>query len=138
MTATPLIEKINNKLTNDNLENLEPWERDYYIVYYLLAEVCNGGMFQYLWNSSGVHAPEAAHALKRWGFDWIAGLVDQAAVLFSTEDYPRNRKARIDLLEEFSEEKQKILESLTSHFYEVIDDIQEKLEAVEEEREGDE
>ncbi len=68
-----------------------------------LSEVCNGGFWQFYWNSSGVLAPEAAEAFDALGMTNLANIV-RATMRFFGPDYPRDRDERIAALSKYENE----------------------------------
>ncbi len=57
------------------------------------AEVCNGGFYQFFWNTTGLLAPEAVEAFRAMGLiDWAETLAE--AMEFFGHPYPRERAER--------------------------------------------
>lgn len=67
-------------------------------VWWLHAEVCNGGFHQLFYNSSGILAPEAVEGLRAIGLRICVTIAD-AAIKKLGEPYPRDREARLKTLQ---------------------------------------
>jgi hypothetical protein len=84
-------------------ENLLPEEKDYILIWWLVAEVFNGTFAQYFSNETGDHAKQALDGLKKCGATEGARLLQEAIDLFlpyggyTTDQDLRND--RIDHLE---------------------------------------
>jgi hypothetical protein len=68
-----------------------------YATHMCLAEVHNGGLLQFFWNSTGIVAPETIEGFAAIGMPKLGSLVKQAASLLG-DPYPRDRDARWDAL----------------------------------------
>ncbi len=64
------------------------------------SEILNGGLGQFFSNSTGVLAPEAAHAFLMLGMPTTAKAIEGAMLFFGTP-YPRDRSIRENILEDF-------------------------------------
>jgi Domain of unknown function (DUF4375) len=78
-------------------EQLPEHVRHLFAIRWCDYEVCNGGFRQFLSNSTGVLAPEAADGFRAVGLDEFAELVD-AAIGFFQKPFPRDRAARQEAL----------------------------------------
>jgi hypothetical protein len=97
--------------------------RTLFAAHWLYSEVCNGGFHQFYWNSTGVLAPEAADAFAAIGMPRTAEIVRRTMSWFPTP-YPRNREARIELLDRHAElhpESTDPFGSLDDEFYGVAE-----------------
>jgi hypothetical protein len=61
------------------------------------SEICNGGLNQLFFNSTGILAPEAVEGFRAIGLDECSCCIDSAIRQFG-ELYPRDREARMLLL----------------------------------------
>jgi hypothetical protein len=87
------------------------------------SEVSNGGLHQFFWNSTGILAPEAVAAFKDIGMPQLASVVERATQWFGVE-YPRNKEARIALLDDFEAkhpEQRNPFEELDEEFFNLLD-----------------
>ncbi len=90
---------------------------------WVVAEVLNGGFHQFFWNSTGVLAPEAKYGFEALGLATCARLLETAMDFFGPS-YPRDREARIAMLEQFEEangEDTDPFEGLDGSFYDQIE-----------------
>ena len=69
------------------------------------SEICNGGLHQFFYNSTGVLAPEAVVAFQTLGMPACASAIKEA-MLFFGEQYPRDRQIRVDRLEAYQNENE--------------------------------
>jgi catechol 2,3-dioxygenase-like lactoylglutathione lyase family enzyme len=69
-----------------------------YAAHFCQSEVCNGGLTQFFWNSTGVLAPEAVDGFQAIGQAKVASVV-QRAVKMLGDPYPRVRSDRWQALE---------------------------------------
>ena len=74
-------------------------------VYWLDAEVCNGGFRQFFSNPTGILASEAVLGFRSIGLNDFAELIKKAMSFFG-DSYPREREKREDLLDLFDEENE--------------------------------
>lgn len=68
-----------------------------YAAHFCIAEVFNGGLLQFFWNSTGVIAPEAIEGLVAVGMPRLAAVLSHATMLLGSP-YPRDRDDRWDAL----------------------------------------
>jgi len=66
------------------------------------SEIMNGGLGQFFSNSTGVLAPEAVEGFKKLRMPKCASILSDAMKFFG-ENYPRERTARENVLENFYE-----------------------------------
>lgn len=69
-----------------------------FAVYWCTSEVCNGGLHQFFFNSTGVLAPEAVAGFRAIGMPQTAALVAEAMASLGSP-YPRDREERQDALD---------------------------------------
>jgi hypothetical protein len=68
-----------------------------FAAHWCLSEVCNGGLYQFFTNSTGVLAPEALVGFRAIGLHEWADILAEAMRYFG-EPYPRERADRQELL----------------------------------------
>jgi Domain of unknown function (DUF4375) len=73
-----LAESPNSRFWRIDYGALSPPERVFRAVWELEAEINNGGLHQYFWNSSGSLVPDAADALRTIGATTMSEIVEQA------------------------------------------------------------
>jgi hypothetical protein len=64
-----------------------------YAAHWCQSEVCNGGLYQFFFNTTGLLAPEAAEGFRAIGLTEWAGTLAQAMAFFGSP-YPRERAER--------------------------------------------
>jgi hypothetical protein len=70
-----------------------------YAAHWCQSEVCNGGLHQFFFNTTGLLAPEAAVGLSKIGANELADIVTEAQSFFGAT-YPRDRLERVAKLPE--------------------------------------
>ena len=93
-----------------------------FAVFWLLAQVNNGGFHQYLYNGTGAIAVESLQILKMIGADSTAGMLGEALQLFSDSTPPQDTGTRRARLESFTLEQHEVLQSLDDRFYQSTED----------------
>lgn len=88
-----------------------------FAAHFCQSEVCNGGLDQFFWNSTGVLAPEAVEGFREIGQIQIANLLEAAMNLVASP-YPRDREERQALLSQVPKEA---LDALDKTFFVLID-----------------
>ena len=68
-----------------------------YAAHFCYSELCNGGLLQFFFNSTGVLAPEAAEGFQKIGLVEVSAIVSAASALLGAQ-YPRDRNERWDAL----------------------------------------
>ena len=114
---------ISKKESLIGFDSLSEKDQIIYSVWWLEAEVNNGGFFQYFWNSAGDHSKEALSALEKVGAVKTAGLLKRAMDIAFDGIVPVNRDARQSLLAQDKQNKEGKLEELDSEFYEYNEDF---------------
>jgi len=107
----------------DGFEGLLPAERVAYCVDALEREVNNGGFAQFFENSSGDASAEAVAALEEIGAAQAADLLRRAINLFPGGAPPRNRDARLQLLDAMSDGRRSEWGELDQRFCSYPDDL---------------
>jgi len=114
---------ISPKYEQSGFNSLSEKEQLIYVVWWLEAEVNNGGFHQYFWNSAGDYANEALVALEKIGAVTTAKLLKSAMETSFGGPAPKDRLKRQDLLEENEDEKMDQLDELDTEFYNYTDSI---------------
>lgn len=70
---------------------------DLFAVHWLHLEVCNGGFWQYFFNSTGACAPEARRGFSAIGMPDVAKVVSEAMAKLGSE-YPGSREVRQEIV----------------------------------------
>ncbi len=92
--------------------------RDFLLCLVFMGEVDNGGVIQFLSNSSGDMAAETVKALQRID-NRVADSLTEALKYFPDGIAPRNRDERNALIDQFEEDIEKRLDELDGAVYEV-------------------
>jgi uncharacterized protein DUF4375 len=91
-----------------------------YAAHWCQSEVCNGGFYQFFFNTTGLLAPEALNAFGVIGLDeWSSVLAE--AISYFGQPYPRERFHRIDQLRESNVGKREnwdLFSALDDRFFE--------------------
>ena len=111
-------EEVSNKHELSGFDSLNKKERIIYTVWWLEAEVNNGGFHQYFWNSAGDHSSEALDSLKLVGAIQTASLLKSAIKIAFDGEVPKERSVRQKILEENEELIQNKLGKIDFEFYE--------------------
>jgi hypothetical protein len=85
------------------LEVLDPVLAEFHVVDMFLLEALNGGMHQYIFNSTGMLTPQLAEVMDRWNLTDQASTVRNAMAYFPAP-YPRDTKARREVMRGFDPE----------------------------------
>ncbi|MEX2170445.1 MAG: DUF4375 domain-containing protein [Pirellulales bacterium] len=88
--------------------NLLPAERDYILVWWLQAEVSNGALHQYFYNSTGDNVFDTLLALQSLGATNCHRILNEAVAAFGEQGYPIDRNERIKRLDSFSKVDSKL------------------------------
>jgi hypothetical protein len=119
-----LSECIYAKIEKIGRQNLTAAERTFDCIYWLEAEVNNGGFHQYFFNTAGDHAQETIGALQEIGANYTAGLLQQAMSVFPGQAPLADRYERQEqLLDKIGEEGVAFLNELDQKFYAYTDPI---------------
>ena len=114
---------ISKKESLIGFDSLSEKDQIIYSVWWLEAEVNNGGFSQYFWNSAGDHANETLSALEKVGAVKTAGLLKRAMDIAFEGVAPADREARQSLLALNEQNKEDKLGELDSEFYEYSEDF---------------
>lgn len=127
--------RIAIKIRTLGFDALELTEKDYYAVFWLIAEVSTGSFHRYFYYWGANHAQDAIRALERRRMNWVAGLIRRGMDLFP-EGMPNEERGRQKIMNSFSKNQEAVIESITADFYDVVDDIRDWLAQTEEETEA--
>jgi len=128
--------KLEHRWGDIGFEKLEIDEQEALALFWLEAEVMNGGLHQYFFNSSGDLFPLAVSGLKRLGAQLSLQALENAAIKLGSV-YPVERVSRIDILEKFGNEvdpfeaETNLLQDLPERFLDMaLDSLAEKFTAI--------
>lgn len=116
------VDALLHRLPERSLEPADPNELPWRI-FWLITEVDNGGMHQYLGNSSGEFAAETVEDLEKIGAPETAAMIKNACGLFSGRKPPSDFEERRAQLEAFSLEQMDALHDLSQRFYSRREDL---------------
>jgi hypothetical protein len=106
---------------NKGYESLSPIGKILYNVYWVEAEVNNGGFNQYFYNSSGDHAMDAVQSLDQIGASLTKELLQSAIHRFPNSSVPSDRDERIKILNSIDPNKT-LFDNLDGRFYDLSED----------------
>ncbi|MEI8020411.1 MAG: DMP19 family protein [Schlesneria sp.] len=108
-------------LKDGGVSALSRLQRDALCINSFQGEINNGGMHQYLLNSSGDLAQETPEVLRRIGADDAAVILERANCYFGPTGPPTDRDARMKILLALPEDKMQQIHDLTDEFYSAED-----------------
>jgi hypothetical protein len=117
-----------NRCEKIGFNKLNRPEQVFFCVWWLEAEVNNGGFDQYYFNSAGDHAIEAVTSLEAIGANHTADLVKQANALFGPAGPSPIRATRQNQLDALREAKPKKLDEIDEEFLSYKDNSEQLLE----------
>lgn len=120
---------VSDKYNAGGFEALNDKELAIYTIWWLEAEVNNGGFYQYFWNSTGDHAEVALNSLDKIGATRTASLLRQAMDIAFGGVPPTSRLDRQNKLEVDEDAKMDKLGELDSEFYRYSEDFYKMLDA---------
>jgi hypothetical protein len=106
--------------------SFEEWtelERVIVTLWWLEADVNNGGFDQYFFNSGGNYAQFAPHALRTIGAPKMAAIVERANAVFGPKGPPSDRQERQRQLHDLREDVSEALHALDDEFYAYPEDL---------------
>jgi hypothetical protein len=125
MTDAEYFEGFNSefwrKLHGTGVGSLSRLQRDALCVMNFQAELNNGGMHQYLLNSSGEFAKETPDVFRRIGAEEAARILDQANAFFGPGGPPTDRESRMTALLAFPKQIEERIYTLSKQFYDAED-----------------
>lgn len=120
---------VSEKYDAVGFTSLTEKEQVTYTIWWLEAEVNNGGFHQYFWNSAGDHAAIALKSLNNIVATKTASLLQQAIDVAFNGKLPSSRLERQDLLEIDEDSKMERLGELDSEFYEYSENFYKMIDA---------
>ena len=108
-------------LHGPGVASLSRLQRDALCVMNFQAELSNGGMHQYLLNSSGDFAQETPEVFRRMGADEAARILEQANAFFGPSGPSTDREVRMAALLALSKDAEDRIHALSSEFYSAED-----------------
>jgi hypothetical protein len=118
-----LSQHVQQKVNSGGIESLAQAEKTFHYIYWLEAEINNGGFDQYFFNSAGDHAQDVPGALEEIGAGFTAQLVREAMEVFPGGKAPQDRNERQEMLLNIGGQGDALLNELDSRFYEYHDDL---------------
>jgi hypothetical protein len=118
-----LADAIQRKESERGFVSLTSHERVFYLVWWLEAEVNNGGFNQFFFNSAGDYATETVEALRTIGAEKTAVLAELACDVFSPAVPSPNRAERQDQVIALSEPQNAKLSQLDKAFFAYPDNL---------------
>jgi hypothetical protein len=103
------------------VSSLSRLQRDALCVMNFQAEINNGGIHQYFFNSSGDLAKETPEVFRRIGAEKAASILEEGNALFGPEGPPIDREARMEALLRFSKSAEDRIDALSEAFYDAED-----------------
>lgn len=88
-----------------------------YAAYWVEAEINNGGLSQYYLNSAGDQAADAPKYLRALGIDEVADILQEANAFFPSATPPRDRRARLAILDDVEERASQTWNELDNRFF---------------------
>ena len=120
-------EMVSVKCDQIGINGLSDQEKMIYTIWWLEAEVNNGGFHQYFWNSAGDQTEIALESLTRIGAAITATLLKQAIEIAFHGSLPKTSDGRQNQLEIDEDSKMEKLEDLDSEFYKYEEDLTDML-----------
>jgi hypothetical protein len=103
------------------IPSLSRLQRDALCVMNFQTDLNNGGMHQYLVNSSGDFAKETPDVLRRIGAEEAARILEELNILFGPEGPPTDREARMAALLALPKNAEDRIYALSREFYDAED-----------------
>ena len=117
------VDAIQRKESERGFVSLTFRERVFYLVWWLEAEVNNGGFNQFFFNSAGDYATETVEALRTIGAEQTAALAEQACDVFGPAVPSPVRAERQDQVIALSESQNATLAQLDKAFFAYPDNL---------------
>ena len=125
----PVIDRIVPIACEQGATELTEAERTVYYVWCYAGEVCNGGHWQFFFNSAGGFAFETVEALRQIGAPEFAKLLDRTINIFPDRRVPRGLEERNQILESLPDQVDssprdpgEIIEKADAEFSRLTDD----------------
>jgi len=114
-----IMDSVADKYFQLGFDKLNDDEKIIYCVWWLEAEVNNGGSHQYFFNSAGDYTAETLLALEKIGANQTKKWLEQAVLIaFKHQHPPKDRKERQAILIKLNDNDLKLLDDLDEDFYE--------------------
>ena len=125
MTDAEYLDSFNKEfwrtLQGSGVGSLSRLQRDALCVINFQAELNNGGMHQYLLNSSGDFAMETPDVFRRIGATEAARILEEANTFFGPTAPPVDRETRMAALRALPEEVEDRIHALSGKFFDAED-----------------
>ncbi len=121
-------DSVSEKFESSGFNALNEKEQAIYSIWWLEAEVNNGGFHQYFWNSAGDYADTTLKSLGNIGALKTASLLEQAIEVAFGGSLPSSREDRQNQLEVDGDIKMEKLGELDFLFYEYSENFYEMLD----------
>jgi hypothetical protein len=108
-------------LQGQGVPSLSRLQRDALCVMNFQAELNNGGMHQYLLNSSGDFASETPDVFRRIGAEEAARIVEEANAFFGPSGPPTDREMRIAVLLALPKNAEDRIYAMSKEFFDAED-----------------
>lgn len=108
-------------LQGPGVASLSRLQRDGLCVMNFQAELNNGGMHQYLLNSSGDFAKETPDVFRRIGAEQAARILEEANAFFGPDGPPTDRETRMAALHALPKNAEDRIYALSKAFYDAED-----------------
>ena len=118
---------VDEKYESIGFEALTAREKAIYTIWWIEAEVNNGGFHAYFWNSASDHAGIALKSLNEIGAIKTAALLEKAIDTAFSSSLPLTREDRQSQLEIDEDNKMDKLDELDSSFYEYAENFHKML-----------
>jgi hypothetical protein len=124
------IDRIYDRIDSHGFESLTPSERASFGLTWLYRETYNGGLDQFFFNDAGRLAADALRGLEMVGAPATASILRRAMSVFPDSVVPSEQSDRREFLcEVITPEQEKLLDDLTTEFYQSPEPVAELLEA---------
>jgi len=110
-----------------SLNTLNVYEKRMLLVFWMEAEVNNGGFDQFFFNSTGAFAEETAEALSHIHAPLYASIFQKALDAFPVSPVPKDEGERREILDELDDEVSDVWNALEDRFYECEENLTEQL-----------
>ena len=116
----------NKSSYGENMEKFTIEESTVYLCQVFEAEVNNGGISQFIFNSSGDYTHETLEALKTINAFKTAPLIEKIISIFPNKKVPNDRNIREEIFHELCDNAdiEDLIETIDNQFYEYEDDLE--------------
>lgn len=113
--------EFSRKLQQGGVAALSRLQRDALCIMNFQVEMNNGGIHQYLFNSSGDFARETADVLQRIGAEEAVRILEEANAYFGAAGPPADRETRVAVLNRLPKSAEDRIDALSDEFYDAED-----------------